>query len=166
MFGRILSFSISYPLRFFFFFLMIRRPPRSTLFPYTTLFRSAGRPPHVGRTSPNCLDPFLATTVTNRPCGRLAGVVVGTSREPLEPPPLVGPPRGLLVDQRRARDAVERERVQHVGALVLGAEVAGADRHRQHRTGERSAVRVHVAEHDTLTFPSGVLQDGEGRGGG
>src|SRR5436189_6239172 len=29
----------------FFFFLMIRRPPRSTLFPYTTLFRSAA-PPH------------------------------------------------------------------------------------------------------------------------
>src|SRR2546430_1947992 len=26
-----------------FFFLMIRRPPRSTLFPYTTLFRSHGR---------------------------------------------------------------------------------------------------------------------------
>src|SRR2546427_6937085 len=29
-----------YSLDFFFFFLMIRRPPRSTLFPYTTLFRS------------------------------------------------------------------------------------------------------------------------------
>src|SRR5471032_1538642 len=27
----------------FFFFLMIRRPPRSTLFPYTTLFRSGER---------------------------------------------------------------------------------------------------------------------------
>src|SRR5256885_3652762 len=27
----------------FFFFLMIRRPPRSTLFPYTTLFRSVIR---------------------------------------------------------------------------------------------------------------------------
>src|SRR5438874_7262478 len=27
---------------FCFFFLLIRRPPRSTLFPYTTLFRSAG----------------------------------------------------------------------------------------------------------------------------
>src|SRR3712207_8653228 len=26
----------------YFFFLMIRRPPRSTLFPYTTLFRSVG----------------------------------------------------------------------------------------------------------------------------
>src|SRR3712207_8976579 len=30
-----------------FFFLMIRRPPRSTLFPYTTLFRSVGDVPHV-----------------------------------------------------------------------------------------------------------------------
>src|SRR2546427_4993430 len=30
-----------------FFFLMIRRPPRSTLFPYTTLFRSGGARPRV-----------------------------------------------------------------------------------------------------------------------
>src|SRR6266536_6463940 len=30
-------------MRCFFFFLMIRRPPRSTLFPYTTLFRPARR---------------------------------------------------------------------------------------------------------------------------
>src|SRR5437588_11768379 len=29
----------------FFFFLMLRRPPRSTLFPYTTLFRSWARAP-------------------------------------------------------------------------------------------------------------------------
>src|SRR5438105_12128054 len=28
-----------------FFFLMLRRPPRSTLFPYTTLFRSPHYPP-------------------------------------------------------------------------------------------------------------------------
>src|SRR3712207_9532224 len=40
------------------FFLMIRRPPRSTLFPYTTLFRSARGPaevrhdPRVHRPSP------------------------------------------------------------------------------------------------------------------
>src|ERR1039457_7470016 len=32
----------------FFFFLMIRRPPRSTLFPYTTLFRSVQRINRVG----------------------------------------------------------------------------------------------------------------------
>src|SRR5260370_34556584 len=35
--GRILRFTR-------FFFLMIRRPPRSTLFPYTTLFRSKAIP--------------------------------------------------------------------------------------------------------------------------
>src|ERR1035438_10645477 len=34
---------------YFFFFLMIRRPPRSTLFPYTTLFRSEQRiTPRIG----------------------------------------------------------------------------------------------------------------------
>src|SRR3712207_8723647 len=31
-----------FDMNLFFFFLMIRRPPRSTLFPYTTLFRSRG----------------------------------------------------------------------------------------------------------------------------
>src|SRR5438105_13063756 len=30
----------------FFFFLLIRRPPRSTLFPYTTLFRSNNQTSH------------------------------------------------------------------------------------------------------------------------
>src|ERR1035441_11061487 len=35
-----LSLSTTYECVRFFFFLMIRRPPRSTLFPYTTLFRS------------------------------------------------------------------------------------------------------------------------------
>src|SRR3970040_2374230 len=38
----------------YFFFLMIRRPPRSTLFPYTTLFRSYHREPSV---------PFLPANV-------------------------------------------------------------------------------------------------------
>src|SRR5690348_18507463 len=35
-----------------FFFLMIRRPPRSTLFPYTTLFRSA----HLDRARAQALE--------------------------------------------------------------------------------------------------------------
>src|SRR6266576_4033465 len=48
----------------FFFFFMIRRPPRSTLFPYTTLFRSTGpRPPRPCPSArpalgPGALDPF------------------------------------------------------------------------------------------------------------
>src|SRR5947208_6699919 len=39
---------ILYPAIYFFFFLMIRRPPRSTLFPYTTLFRSESVDYHEG----------------------------------------------------------------------------------------------------------------------
>src|SRR2546428_9347699 len=42
----------------FFFFLMIRRPPRSTLFPYTTLFRS---------------ERALRERLLLRPAGRTAG---------------------------------------------------------------------------------------------
>src|SRR5688572_33000079 len=37
--------TVTYQLSLFFFFLMIRRPPRSTLFPYTTLFRSVAAQP-------------------------------------------------------------------------------------------------------------------------
>src|SRR2546421_12584716 len=64
----------SHPLILFFFFLMIRRPPRSTLFPYTTLFRSgSANMSHAAMTSglewnlkvtaqdmPHILDKFLA----------------------------------------------------------------------------------------------------------
>src|SRR2546422_5414253 len=48
----------------FFFFLMIRRPPRSTLFPYTTLFRSRspGSTAPDGRTSGRGRRPYLALT--------------------------------------------------------------------------------------------------------
>src|SRR5688572_33354017 len=49
-----MSHTSSFPLSFVsFFFLMIRRPPRSTLFPYTTLFRSTP----VGCAGATSLDP-------------------------------------------------------------------------------------------------------------
>src|SRR2546430_15043917 len=41
-----------YVFSLFFFFLMIRRPPRSTLFPYTTLFRSVSTCSVEGRPQP------------------------------------------------------------------------------------------------------------------
>src|SRR3712207_7063488 len=53
------------------FFLMIRRPPRSTLFPYTTLFRSDG----VGKTT-LALDlaaALLCTSPSDRPCRTCRG---------------------------------------------------------------------------------------------
>src|SRR6266404_6928551 len=56
---------------------MIRRPPRSTLFPYTTLFRS-GRVPrdHAGRSEGSAVE------VQTR--GRAARATVGAAHDPLE----------------------------------------------------------------------------------
>src|SRR5258708_26424609 len=56
-----------------FFFLMIRRPPRSTLFPYTTLFRSAPRTPSSSR------RPGSATS-GGRPSSRTCSVRSRTSQ--------------------------------------------------------------------------------------
>src|SRR3712207_6903386 len=57
-----------------FFFLMIRRPPRSTLFPYTTLFRSAPRPtartaPRSSKSNPTPATSSPATSIDVRPTG-------------------------------------------------------------------------------------------------
>src|SRR5688572_32808985 len=61
---------------------MIRRPPRSTLFPYTTLFRSIGG---VNRQLPDVV------AVRRWPPGRFLGA------EPAERSPQVGAVPGLLV---------------------------------------------------------------------
>src|SRR5439155_11430447 len=53
----------------FFFFLIIRRPPSSTLFPYTTLFRSDGR--DVPRLA--CHGPPLRVEELHREPERLGG---------------------------------------------------------------------------------------------
>src|SRR2546429_6466691 len=50
----------------FFFFLMIRRPPRSTLFPYTTLFRSDPLGLSYGSTSVTSLPTFLGAQFDTR----------------------------------------------------------------------------------------------------
>src|SRR5690349_22521086 len=49
-----------FPCLLFLFFLMIRRPPRSTLFPYTTLFRSVRTP----------REPRISVERQERACGR------------------------------------------------------------------------------------------------
>src|SRR2546430_7449136 len=56
------SFSI-----LFFFFLMIRRPPRSTLFPYTTLFRSTARARHSGGACTASCRLTLMASASKRP---------------------------------------------------------------------------------------------------
>src|SRR6267143_6169197 len=50
-----------------FFFLMLRRPPRSTLFPYTTLFRSVGALSVLSSPSQLRPDPRARPDVHRRP---------------------------------------------------------------------------------------------------
>src|SRR2546429_5803827 len=61
-----------------FFFLMIRRPPRSTLFPYTTLFRSniVGVPPKLEGSRRR---EVLSVQYADRPIAR-AGHINGVAR--------------------------------------------------------------------------------------
>src|SRR3712207_7143465 len=66
----------------FFFFLMIRRPPRSTLFPYTTLFRS---PDDYART---ILPVLFASELSGR-----SPVMFNKSGEPILASPSLTPAR-------------------------------------------------------------------------
>src|SRR5260370_4258255 len=54
-----------------FFFLMIRRPPRSTLFPYTTLFRSPWRLCLASRHAHDCRKGGATARLLRRPVARL-----------------------------------------------------------------------------------------------
>src|SRR5258708_13685907 len=76
-----------------FFFLMIRRPPRSTLFPYTTLFRSAAGTdgPRPDGRSRKSWPRTLATGLPGRQSGRV--FVGGVSL----PAVAIGPDRALAM---------------------------------------------------------------------
>src|SRR2546430_3656383 len=67
----------------FFFFLMIRRPPRSTLFPYTTLFRSLVLGLHPLLQRPDLHGPFLPVAHLELPPPPL-GLTLGPRLGPLE----------------------------------------------------------------------------------
>src|SRR2546425_2066631 len=57
---------------------MIRRPPRSTLFPYTTLFRSAFEPRREGAESRGPLESGLFWIASLCTAGGLVALLVGT----------------------------------------------------------------------------------------
>src|SRR2546425_7549925 len=59
---------------------MIRRPPRSTLFPYTTLFRSPARPPTAG-----CRRPTAGATSGRHLTDRDERLADAPGEQPLQP---------------------------------------------------------------------------------
>src|SRR5260221_2787396 len=91
-----------------FFFLMIRRPPRSTLFPYTTLFRSAA-----GRTEETAQG--LAGPCGAR-CGPRAQMRYPPGRETVEETSHDIRPEGRRSNRRQCADPAQR-------APVLGIPV-------------------------------------------
>src|SRR2546422_619589 len=99
----------------FFFFLMIRRPPRSTLFPYTTLFRSRSRPrscPRRVRGSPRAAGP------------RPAAALVGQRRPPVSRPPAA--PFGTRLAQSSRQSAASGGRRSGTGAQLGSGRRRGA----------------------------------------
>src|ERR1043166_219729 len=88
---------------------MIRRPPRSTLFPYTTLFRSVRT---VAGPEPREQEPQVVVDLGDRGHGR-ARVRAGAP----------------LLDRDRGREPLDRV---HVGLLHLPEELPGVRRERLH----------------------------------
>src|SRR2546430_16036768 len=81
-----------------FFFLMIRRPPRSTLFPYTTLFRSVIRFTNKDLNLPHSVE--VVDTTKPMPAG------------PVEPPAL---PRAMTTRLMQGHGAGEADSMRFVG---------------------------------------------------
>src|SRR5439155_21157870 len=95
---------------FFFSFLIIRRPPSSTLFPYTTLFRS--------RTRPSSSGPRRASLRTTRapPCSR--GAVPRTGGSSGRGPPGASPTRSAPSPIPIPRSEEHTSELQSRGHLV------------------------------------------------
>src|SRR3712207_7293056 len=96
----------------FFFFLMIRRPPRSTLFPYTTLFRSAPIYTH---------PRFLPGSKINGAILRQAIIADGC----------------IITDAHIERSVIGVRRLIQTGATIRHSIVVGADYYETDRKSTR-----------------------------
>src|SRR2546422_8178114 len=94
-----------------FFFLMIRRPPRSTLFPYTTLFRSLSDRGGVGGCASDPIDPRLGGE-----CGLLDQPALRSEEHTSELQSRLHLVCRLLLEQKKKRGEV----VQYRNEKVIG----------------------------------------------
>src|SRR5216683_1589850 len=101
----------------YFFFLMIRRPPRSTLFPYTTLFRPVGSRLRLRQ---SCLHPYAHTIGCRRDIDPNELSVADLSNTPYSFEHPDGPvPRGSAGATVPCLDAVESEPGYRLAARQL-----------------------------------------------
>src|SRR2546430_10278938 len=105
---------------------MIRRPPRSTLFPYTTLFRSEGQPALARQPIAQRLPLDVGHHVVEH-AGRSPGVVHGEDVGVTE--------RGRDLDL--AREALEPDRRSELGS--------------QHLEGDRKSTRLN-SSHSQISY--------------
>src|SRR2546428_7459514 len=124
---------------------MIRRPPRSTLFPYTTLFRSQHAPdlaPHE-LDAPEQLDPRRKPErpLERRRHGRLGGPALDRDQSPYQIGPAVGQPEPLRASDRVRDDdrLPDAQRIEHARDAVRlrGERVVRARRPRGRADPER-----------------------------
>src|SRR5438552_10134982 len=102
---------------------MIRQPPRSTLFPYTTLFRSSSSVPHPSLEMPVSAPsmPVMAVTAATRACATAAcdtmtprSSLIVFFQVLLDPPPLLPhAPDQPLVERVRGVHAAVAQQVIH-----------------------------------------------------
>src|SRR6266699_2181524 len=134
-----------------FFFLMIRRPPRSTLFPSTTLFRSWSRRPSPG-------GPADASTPR------------GPGRAPYPSLPQLQASASCLLDESPARLYPGTRRAAPLGPPYDHEPEAERHEHRQHRRNEHARRRGSVERqevpgahrHARAVFPTGAVPSEEG----
>src|SRR5256886_16267130 len=155
---------------------MIRRPPRSTLFPYTTLFRSAPpggrRPAHRGRSRRRAVVRPRARVGSQRPGGRArclsAGARAGSAscRRAGEP----GTAAGRIRSRRGGGDALpggagrpSRPRDRLVQPRHRVGRPAASERRGE---GLRAGDRRRSAAGGRLLQPPPVVPEGGEKGGG
>src|SRR6266487_3897446 len=144
----------------FFFFLMIRRPPRSTLFPYTTLFRSGDPDPIV----PNLYDGPLAVDVQgNGDAAPFGGELQRVREEIVQHLSEARPIADEVGDRRNRRDELDSarlgdrakslDRILHhlleVDVLALDRELPCIDLGEEQQIADKIEQPLRVPVHDT-----------------
>src|ERR1039457_5485793 len=146
----------------FFFFLMIRRPPRSTLFPYTTLFRSHDESSPNGRYALWRRRPKMLSVISN-----------ATPAQPVAQTTRTSSPKSTQAKTQPAATSATTDTVQlsNAAQAALAAaqearetpaptdnEARGGDRQAQRLLAKEAAAKLHAKQHGHAWGSTSVLR--------